>query len=88
MAKQIHEIKEFLLTARRKDARSVKIKRNKDVPKPRVDYTLKEVCGSLPALPRISYMIDDTMNSIVTDMLQWPQRIVVPLGGILVKTRL
>ncbi|XP_058761780.1 calcium-dependent lipid-binding protein-like [Vicia villosa] len=59
-----------------------------DKPKPRVDYTLKEVCGSLPALPRISYMIDDTMNSIVTDMLQWPQRIVVPLGGILVKTRL
>ncbi|XP_058734826.1 large ribosomal subunit protein eL38z/eL38y-like [Vicia villosa] len=31
MAKQIHEIKEFLLTTRRKDARSVKIKRSKDV---------------------------------------------------------
>ncbi|KAL7169200.1 hypothetical protein ACSBR2_034274 [Camellia fascicularis] len=29
--KQIHEIKDFLLTARRKDARSVKIKRSKDV---------------------------------------------------------
>nr|ACG44609.1 hypothetical protein [Zea mays] len=27
MPKQIHEIKDFLLTARRKDARSVKIKR-------------------------------------------------------------
>ncbi|XP_073316041.1 large ribosomal subunit protein eL38z/eL38y-like isoform X1 [Primulina huaijiensis] len=27
--KQIHEIKDFLLTARRKDARSVKIKRSK-----------------------------------------------------------
>nr|GME07898.1 60S ribosomal protein L38 [Ipomoea batatas] len=31
--KQIHEIKDFLLTARRKDARSVKIKRGKDVVK-------------------------------------------------------
>ncbi|XP_058775427.1 large ribosomal subunit protein eL38z/eL38y-like [Vicia villosa] len=31
MAKQLHEIKEFLLTVRRKDARSVKIKRSKDV---------------------------------------------------------
>lgn len=30
MPKQIHEIKDFLLTARRKDARSVKIKKNKD----------------------------------------------------------
>lgn len=29
--KQIHEIKDFLLTARRKDARSVKIKKSKDV---------------------------------------------------------
>lgn len=31
--KQIHEIKDFLLTARRKDARSVKIKKSKDVVK-------------------------------------------------------
>ncbi|KAL9260410.1 Large ribosomal subunit protein eL38z/eL38y-like protein [Drosera capensis] len=31
--KQIHEIKDFLLTARRKDARSIRIKRNKDVVK-------------------------------------------------------
>ena len=31
--KQIHEIKDFLLTARRKDARSVKIKKGKDVVK-------------------------------------------------------
>ncbi|XP_062188562.1 large ribosomal subunit protein eL38z/eL38y-like [Phragmites australis] len=29
MPKQIHEIKDFLLTARRKDARSVRIKRAK-----------------------------------------------------------
>ncbi|XP_058735103.1 large ribosomal subunit protein eL38z/eL38y [Vicia villosa] len=33
MPKQINEIKDFLLTARRKDARSVKIKRSKDVVK-------------------------------------------------------
>ncbi|KAL8545150.1 hypothetical protein ACS0TY_005371 [Phlomoides rotata] len=33
MLKQIHEIKNFLLTARRKDARSVKIKRSKYVVK-------------------------------------------------------
>lgn len=31
--KQIHEIKDFLLTARRKDARSVKIKKTGDVTK-------------------------------------------------------
>ncbi|KAI4369225.1 hypothetical protein MLD38_017693 [Melastoma candidum] len=33
MPKQIHEIKDFLLTARRKDAKSVKIKKSKDVVK-------------------------------------------------------
>ncbi|BBH05502.1 Ribosomal L38e protein family [Prunus dulcis] len=31
--KQIHEIKDFLVTARRKDAHSVKIKRSKDAVK-------------------------------------------------------
>ncbi|XP_049366116.1 calcium-dependent lipid-binding protein-like [Solanum verrucosum] len=49
-------------------------------PKPRIDYTLKAVGGSLTALPGISDMIDDTVNSIVTDMLEWPHRIVVPIG--------
>ncbi|KAK8556132.1 hypothetical protein V6N13_070201 [Hibiscus sabdariffa] len=33
LPKQIHEIKDFLLTARRKDARSVKIKKSRDVVK-------------------------------------------------------
>ncbi|KAG5574728.1 hypothetical protein H5410_054862 [Solanum commersonii] len=37
--KQIHEIKDFLLTARRKDARSVKIKKNKDMVKFKVRYS-------------------------------------------------
>ncbi|GAB2217267.1 hypothetical protein Droror1_Dr00000439 [Drosera rotundifolia] len=51
-------------------------------PKPRIDYTLKAVGGSLTALPGIAEMIEDTVNTIVTDMLQWPHRIVVPIGGI------
>ncbi|KHN03163.1 Extended synaptotagmin-2 [Glycine soja] len=55
-------------------------------PRPRIDYTLKAVGGSLTALPGISDMIDDMVNTIVTDTLQWPHRIVVPLGGIPVDT--
>ncbi|KAG2723318.1 hypothetical protein I3843_02G142800 [Carya illinoinensis] len=55
-------------------------------PKPRIEYTLKAVGGSLTAIPGLSDMIDDTVNSIVTDMLQWPHRIVVPIGGIPVDT--
>ncbi|KAL9263271.1 Calcium-dependent lipid-binding protein-like protein [Drosera capensis] len=50
-------------------------------PKPRIDYTLKAIGGSLTALPGIADMINDTVNSIVTDTLQWPHRIVVPIGG-------
>ncbi|XP_062175963.1 large ribosomal subunit protein eL38z/eL38y-like isoform X2 [Alnus glutinosa] len=33
MPKQIHEIKDFIVTARRKDARSVRIKKSKGVVK-------------------------------------------------------
>ncbi|KAK8630401.1 hypothetical protein V6N13_079197 [Hibiscus sabdariffa] len=55
-------------------------------PKPRIDYTLKAVGGSLTGVPGLSDMIDDTVKSIVTDMLQWPHRIVVPIGGIPVDT--
>ncbi|KAJ0110491.1 hypothetical protein Patl1_00309 [Pistacia atlantica] len=55
-------------------------------PKPRIDYTLKAVGGSLTAIPGISDMIDDTVDTIVKDMLQWPHRIVVPIGGIPVDT--
>lgn len=51
-------------------------------PKPRIEYTLKAVGGSLTAIPGLSDMIDDTVNTIVTDMLQWPHRIVVPIGGV------
>ncbi|KAL2477925.1 Calcium-dependent lipid-binding (CaLB domain) family protein [Forsythia ovata] len=55
-------------------------------PKPRIDYTLKAIGGSLTAIPGLSDMIDDTVNSIITDMLQWPHRIVVPIGGMPVDT--
>ncbi|KAL3651558.1 hypothetical protein CASFOL_004560 [Castilleja foliolosa] len=56
-------------------------------PKRQIDYTLKAVGGSLTAIPGLSDMIDDTVTSIVTDMLQWPHRIVVPIGGIPVDIR-
>ncbi|KAK9094599.1 hypothetical protein Scep_026068 [Stephania cephalantha] len=55
-------------------------------PKPRIDYILKAVGGSLTALPGISDMIDDTVTSIVHDQLLWPHRIVVPICGIPVDT--
>ncbi|KAG0457326.1 hypothetical protein HPP92_022483 [Vanilla planifolia] len=51
-------------------------------PKPRIDYVLKAVGGSLTAIPGLSDMIDDTVRSIVSDQLEWPHRIVVPLGGV------
>lgn len=40
MPRQIHEIKEFLFIARRKDASSVKIKKNKENTKFKVDLTV------------------------------------------------
>ncbi|MFS8027209.1 putative C2 domain, calcium-dependent lipid-binding transcriptional regulator, plant [Helianthus anomalus] len=55
-------------------------------PEPKIDYTLKAVGGSLTAIPGLSDMIDDTVKTIVTDMLQWPHRIVVPIGGLNVDT--
>ncbi|KAF3335183.1 synaptotagmin-4-like isoform X1 [Carex littledalei] len=51
-------------------------------PKPRIDYTLKAVGGSLTAVPGLDDMIDDTVDSIVEDMLKWPHRVVIPLGGV------
>ncbi|KAJ9556554.1 hypothetical protein OSB04_011168 [Centaurea solstitialis] len=55
-------------------------------PKPRFDYTVKAIGGSITAIPGLSDMIEDTVTSIITDMLQWPHRIVVPLGGTPVDT--
>ncbi|XP_074263219.1 calcium-dependent lipid-binding protein-like [Silene latifolia] len=48
-------------------------------PEPRIDFTVKAVGGSLTALPGISDMIDETVKSIITDQLQWPQRIIIPI---------
>ncbi|RWR81790.1 synaptotagmin-5-like protein isoform X1 [Cinnamomum micranthum f. kanehirae] len=44
------------------------------------------VGGSLTAVPGLSDMINDTVNTIVTDKLQWPHRIIIPIGGIPVDT--
>ncbi|XP_057857227.1 calcium-dependent lipid-binding protein [Cryptomeria japonica] len=55
-------------------------------PKPKIDYTLKAIGGSLTAIPGLSDMIDDIVNSIVSDTLQWPHRIVVPIGVVGVDT--
>lgn len=49
-------------------------------PEPKIQYTLKAIGGSLTAVPGLSDMIDDTVNSIVSDMLLWPHRHVVKLG--------
>lgn len=35
----------------------------------------------------LAFLHKDTVNTIVEDMLQWPHRIVVPIGGIPVDTR-
>ncbi|KAL5657455.1 hypothetical protein ACJX0J_030618, partial [Zea mays] len=48
--------------------------------KPKIQYTLKAIGGSLTAVPGLSDMIDDTVDSIVSDMLLWPHRHVVKLG--------
>ncbi|NP_001170442.1 uncharacterized protein [Zea mays] len=49
-------------------------------PEPKIQYTLKAIGGSLTAVPGLSDMIDDTVDSIVSDMLLWPHRHVVKLG--------
>ncbi|XP_051186489.1 uncharacterized protein [Lolium perenne] len=52
-------------------------------PEPRKQYRLMAVGGSLTAsltaIPGVLDMIDDTVHSIVNDMLQWTYRFVVPL---------
>ncbi|GAB4839593.1 hypothetical protein Ancab_029116 [Ancistrocladus abbreviatus] len=57
------------------------------LPKPCIDYTLKAIGGILTAILGLVDMIDDTVESIMTDTLEWPHRIVVPIGGIPVDTR-
>ncbi|KMZ76118.1 putative Calcium lipid binding protein [Zostera marina] len=55
-------------------------------PKPKIGYTLKAVGGSLTAIPGISDMIRDIVNSIVSDTLEWPQRIIIPFGEVPIDT--
>ncbi|KAL2635565.1 hypothetical protein R1flu_007044 [Riccia fluitans] len=50
-------------------------------PKPEIKYTFKVVGGSLTAVPGLSDMIRDLVENIVTDTLQWPHRIVVPISA-------
>ncbi|XP_024450430.1 calcium-dependent lipid-binding protein isoform X2 [Populus trichocarpa] len=47
----------------------------------RVIFQLAEEIPCISAVV-IALLSEDTVNSIVTDMLQWPHRIVVPIGGI------
>ncbi|KAB5569118.1 hypothetical protein DKX38_002911 [Salix brachista] len=47
----------------------------------RVIFQLAEEIPCISAVV-IALLSEDTVQSIVTDMLQWPHRIVVPLGGI------
>ena len=59
MPKQIQEIKDFLLTARRKDARSVKIKKNKS----NVKFKVSAVDEDRPFGPMIpACMMIDLFN--------------------------
>lgn len=50
-------------------------------PKPEIKYTLKVIGGSLSGVPGISDVIEDLVETVVTDTLQWPHRIVVPLAN-------
>ncbi|EPS68796.1 hypothetical protein M569_05970 [Genlisea aurea] len=77
MPKQIHEIKDFLLTARRKDARSVKIKRSKDVVKFKVRCSkyLYTLCVFDPE------KADKLKQSLPPDKQQLPLPIPMEGGG-------
>ncbi|KAK1282237.1 Synaptotagmin-4 [Acorus calamus] len=52
----------------------------------RVIFQLAEEIPCISAVV-VALLSEDTVNTIVTDMLQWPHRIVVPIGGVPVDTR-
>ena len=56
MPKQITEIKDFLLTARRKDAKSVRIKKNKENVKFKV-FNLYNPVASIFGLQKLIYIV-------------------------------
>ncbi|GJN30903.1 hypothetical protein PR202_gb19248 [Eleusine coracana subsp. coracana] len=47
----------------------------------RVVFQLSEEIPCISAVV-VALLAEDTMASLITDMLQWPHRIVVPLGGV------
>lgn len=49
-------------------------------PKPKIEYSLKAIGGSLNAIPGVAGMIDEVVQGSLTDMLVWPQRIVRPVA--------
>jgi hypothetical protein len=52
------------------------------LPKPKfqIDYTLKVIGGSTGSIPGLGDMIEDLVTSSVADQLEWPHRIVLPVG--------
>ncbi|KAG0553942.1 hypothetical protein KC19_12G051100 [Ceratodon purpureus] len=49
-------------------------------PKFQIDYKLKVIGGSTGSIPGLGDMIEDLVNSSVSDQLEWPHRIVLPVG--------
>lgn len=52
------------------------------LPKPKfnIEYTLKVIGGSTGTIPGLGDMIEDLVESSVSDSLEWPHRIVLPVG--------
>ncbi|KAI3743473.1 hypothetical protein L1987_61183 [Smallanthus sonchifolius] len=48
-----------------------------------------QLCEEIPCIYAVvvALLSEDTVKTIVTGMLQWPHRIVVPIGGVNVDTR-
>ncbi|CAI5522186.1 unnamed protein product [Closterium sp. Naga37s-1] len=49
-------------------------------PRPKVDFVLKAVGGSLAAIPGLEKQIDNTVASVLESVILWPERIVVKLN--------
>ncbi|XP_024358065.1 calcium-dependent lipid-binding protein [Physcomitrium patens] len=49
-------------------------------PKYRIDYNLKVGGGNTAAIPGLGDMIEDLVHSCITDMLEWPRRLIFPIG--------
>ncbi|CAI5467151.1 unnamed protein product [Closterium sp. Yama58-4] len=49
-------------------------------PRPKVDFVLKAVGGSLAAIPGLEKQIDNTVASVLESNILWPERIVIKLN--------